>query len=855
MSWRNIRLIFWREVSDQLRDRRTLFMVLVLPILLYPALGWGMLQMTLIFSEQPKQVVILGAKDLPKITFLKEGKFDGRYFENPKDVSILKLITDDREITLDDKASPEEIEQARIQRDAALIAAEKIKHLQDEIELLIPELPEVEREKIKEQNYREVKSVKEPVENTAADGLQASEINPTEAQEKGNTKETVSQEKMTQYLKLRQQQSAMFSQGNIHVLLIIPENFASDLEAENHKLILRDNEQASASVIDRVKVIRNSVDEKSVAAYVRLREALKTWELLLLNDRLKVANLPADFSTPVNPLYVDIANSKEIAANIWSKLFPTLIIMMSVTGAFYPAVDIGAGEKERGTMETLLICPATRTEIVIGKFFTVMLFSLSTALLNLVSMGFTSKYMLTLAGGGQMSRLGDPSLPGWDTLFFVMLLTIPLSSLFSSLSLAFAIFAKSTKEGQYYLTPLLLVTMGITVFCLSPGVEINPFYSVLPVMGPALLLKALLIPSVLKLKLLAYAIPVMGMSILYSLVSLAWAIDQFKREEVLFREGERFELRLWLRQLMREKGPIPSFWEGLFCFLMIMLLQLMSTQALGEAFTASKPDEQGLTLVKLLIVQQLAIIGTPAVMMALFLTTNLRETLRLNWPSLRFLLLGILLPLCIHPLSLELLNNLNVWFFPPLPESIKSQLQTISDDNIPYFMIILAFSVAPAICEELAFRGFILSGFMKTRRIWLAIVLSSLLFGIMHMIPQQVFNASVLGLVLGLLAVKSNSILPGMIYHLINNIIGVAETKYINVALVDNNPWLSNYVYFGARDNEMHFTAWTLLIAGLCTGMLLLKLVREPTPRFGVLEAAAPSTHDLTKEYHATTRS
>jgi len=166
---------------------------------------------------------------------------------------------------------------------------------------------------------------------------------------------------------------------------------------------------------------------------------------------------------------------------------------MALTGAFYPAVDLGAGEKERGTMETLLICPATRTEIVLGKFLTVLLFSASTALLNLSSLGFTGKYMASLASnGGVSSKFGDLALPPVTSLMWVIVMLIPLASLFSALCLAFATFARSSKEGQYYLTPLLMVTMGLTVFCSSPAVDIEPFYSVIPVMGPALLLKGLL---------------------------------------------------------------------------------------------------------------------------------------------------------------------------------------------------------------------------------------------------------------------------------------------------------------------------------------------------------------------------
>ncbi|MEQ1646642.1 MAG: CPBP family intramembrane glutamate endopeptidase, partial [Pyrinomonadaceae bacterium] len=94
MNWKNIRLIFLREVRDQLRDRRTLFMVAVLPLLLYPAMGIGMLQMTLLFTEQPRTVVILGEKHLPPPQLLDGDRFVSNWFVNPDDASKLKVVTD-----------------------------------------------------------------------------------------------------------------------------------------------------------------------------------------------------------------------------------------------------------------------------------------------------------------------------------------------------------------------------------------------------------------------------------------------------------------------------------------------------------------------------------------------------------------------------------------------------------------------------------------------------------------------------------------------------------------------------------------------------------------------------------------
>ena len=91
--------------------------------------------------------------------------------------------------------------------------------------------------------------------------------------------------------------------------------------------------------------------------------------------------------------------------NVWAKLFPFLLVMMSLTGAFYPAIDLCAGEKERGTMETLLISPASRAEIVLGKFFTVVLASMMSALLNIVSMGLTGVQLARQVGA---MRAADP---------------------------------------------------------------------------------------------------------------------------------------------------------------------------------------------------------------------------------------------------------------------------------------------------------------------------------------------------------------------------------------------------------------------------------------------------------------
>jgi sodium transport system permease protein len=290
----------------------------------------------------------------------------------------------------------------------------------------------------------------------------------------------------------------------------------------------------------------------------------------------------------------------------------------------------------------------------------------------------------------------------------------------------------------------------------------------MPVVGAALLLKAMLLVPVSAGSLYLYAIPVLVTSIGYSLLALWWAIEQFAREDVLFREAEQFEVGLWVRHLLRDKEPTPSFAEAGFCFVTIMLLQFGLMRFMQQALAGAAPAVRDIMMMRLVMAQQLAVVATPALLMGVLLTASVVRTFRLRLPDWRLLAVAAVLPFAVHPLSVELLGSLK-WFFPPLPQSAADVVKTMADTTHPWWLVLLTFAVVPAICEETAFRGFILSGFKRGGRVWLAIGLSSLTFGIMHMIPQQVFNATLLGLVLGLIAVRSESLFPCILFHFIYN--------------------------------------------------------------------------------------
>ena len=792
MSWKNVRLIFMREVRDQLRDRRTLFMITVLPVLLYPMLGLGVVQMMLTFSEQQRVVVILNAADLPEApALLDDTGIHADWYDNGKnETSRLRILAERaRGVTPDAPVHATEIE-SHSGEDRPRRHGEKT-----DVELL-----------------------------AAAHGLaeQIAELqalaDPAPFTENDKNSEVAIQRKRSA---LQDLISERFGESGFQVLVVVPKGYGDAMKSMQNQIKARSEgaETGDTQIVSVpfLTIVRNSADDKSSVAFAQVQNALANWEDAVRRHSFESASLPVELEHPARLTYVEIAGEEQVAASVWSKMFPALLVIMALTGAFYPAIDLGAGEKERGTMETLLISPARRIELVLGKFLTIMLFSVATAVLNLFSMGLTGQQMASGIGRGIAATV-SLEFPGFGPLMWMVILLLPLSALFSSLCLALATFARSTKEGQYYLTPLLMVVMGLTMFCLSPAVEMTPLYSVIPVVNVTLLLKGLLLNAPGSGNLVVYAVPVLISSIGYSMLSLWWAIELYNSEDVLFREAEKFDLRSWFRQMLRTKDAVPAFPEAVFCFIMILMLQFVAMKYMATDLNVPDP---GSSMMRLIVVQQLAMIACPAVFMGLLLTTSLRATFRLRMPSLTAMAIGMGLAVITHPLSMELSRFLVEYqVFPELPESARQVMALMKTGERPTWLLLMVFAVTPAICEELAFRGFILSGLARGGRLAIAVGISSVMFGIIHMIPQQAFNAALLGLVLGLLAIYSRSLFPAMAFHFCNNALA---TFYSTEA----RQFKTDGVFFSRHpDGQLSYEAPLLVLCGIVGMLLIIHMIK-----------------------------
>jgi len=687
MNWSNVKLILVREIRDQLRDRRTMFMIFVLPLLLYPLLGMSFFQISQFTREQPTSVLIVGARDLVDLPPLVEhGRFAERLFSDPDRVRLLEVDFARSEPTAGAKELSDDQKRAEARRrvqtgeyDAAVFFAEGFG----------------EQARAYQQAIRQWREVG----GRDADG------------------------------------------GGAPVLDVKPE------------------------------IIYSTANEKSQIAFARLFDVLGRWNEQFGETNLAARGLPANVAKPFELATTDVADETgHRGAAIWSKILPILLLLWAMTGAFYPAVDLCAGEKERGTLETLLSSPAERSEIVLGKLLTIMLFSMTTAVLNLVSMGITGWLVLA-----RMPQFGPPP---WIAVVWLALALVPVSALFSALCLALAAFARSTKEGQYYLIPLMLVTMPLVILPMAPGVELTLGNSLIPVTGVVLLLRSMLEGSYWQA--LQFSPPVVAVTLGACLLAIRWAVEQFNSESVLFRESERLDVNLWMRRLMQDRGPTPTVAGAVFCGVVILLIRFFIS------FAIPAPAGFG-DFAVMVLVTQLVVIAMPALLMTVMLTNSPRQTLLLRRPPWLTLAAAPALAVLLHP-SVNALQVAVTRLY-PLSDEMKETLEGFFQEAPSFWQLALLVAVVPAICEELAFRGFILSGFRHLGHKWRAIIYSALFFGFSHALLQQSLVACVVGVVIGFLAVQTGSILPGMLFHVIHNTLTLADAKIIP-QLVDRWPVL-----------------------------------------------------------------
>jgi len=280
-----------------------------------------------------------------------------------------------------------------------------------------------------------------------------------------------------------------------------------------------------------VKLYHYAGEMRSQFAVRNLERLLNEYRDEVVAKRLASRQLSPDVLQPFDTAEENVAPPEKVGGSIFGGLIPYIIILLSLTGAMYPAIDLTAGEKERGTIETILASPVARSELVFGKFLTVMTASVATAILSLASLVAT--YMLTPKSFAQMGRGGASfqiAISG-KGVAAVLLMILPVAVMFAAALLAIALLARSFKEAQSYISPLTIVVVLPAVASLLPGIELDARLAFIPILNVSLVSKDILTGTYHW----NYIALIFASSCLYAAAALFIAIRAFQRESVLFR--------------------------------------------------------------------------------------------------------------------------------------------------------------------------------------------------------------------------------------------------------------------------------------------------------------------------------
>lgn len=239
----------------------------------------------------------------------------------------------------------------------------------------------------------------------------------------------------------------------------------------------------------------------------------------------------ADLAFVLNPVRIEersTANERERIGDMVGGMLPYILLLVCLLAAMFPAIDLGAGEKENGTLETLLLAPIPRTELVMGKFMVLFSVGLTSAVLMVASLGvlfgvFSDALSPEIATVASALGAGD--------LAMLALMLMPTAAIFASLLLSLSIHARSYKEASGLMQPLIMLIILPVMLVVVPGVQLDWIWAAVPLTNIALAMKEV-VKGTLDYRMLLMIL--LSTSVVAGLL-LAWCRWWFNREEVLFR--------------------------------------------------------------------------------------------------------------------------------------------------------------------------------------------------------------------------------------------------------------------------------------------------------------------------------
>ncbi|MBW6516077.1 MAG: ABC transporter permease [Candidatus Cloacimonetes bacterium] len=499
------------------------------------------------------------------------------------------------------------------------------------------------------------------------------------------------------------------------------------------------------------KITYNRVDEKSELAYSIISRVLRDLEKDMIGSRLRAINISEDILKVIEIEAEDVATEQQTLGMILARILPYFLILISISGASVAAVDLVAGEKERGTLETILVSAAKRSELVLGKFSAVISISLITVLLNLASIFFSFRHLVSQAA--QTVAIQIP----FGSLFLILILMVPMIIFFAAIVFSFSTYSRNMKESYSYTQPLMIVAMLLSLVSALPAIDTTFGMTLIPVINVSLMIKEIMLGD---LNIALYLSTLISTCILVVL-AVAFSIRLFYKEEVLFRTTEDSLIT------GGKKGGWKVLSPGFAMLFFIVILLLFYYVGLSWQI---RDLEQG--LIRTLIF----LVFLPILIVIRFGKLDMKETLSIRGTKPLNYITILLISIPIFILVNLLAQIINIIY--PFPEHyLESFQQLFFLEGRTFWYSLFVIALLPGITEEVMFRGYFIKAF-REKGVWNSILASGILFAVLHLDMFRFIPVAILGFWLGYTLLRTRSIFIPILAHTANNALALIVARY-----------------------------------------------------------------------------
>lgn len=523
---------------------------------------------------------------------------------------------------------------------------------------------------------------------------------------------------------------------------------------------------------------------------IRARQEIEDRLVSIRRDRIDETFQQAGFPLPSEQILqiesVNRATDAEVTGAMVGPYVTALLVLLLLGGGSVAAMDILAGEKERGSMETLLTTAARPREIVAAKQVTVLLVAVGIAVIQVVNI--LLYVTLRLVELPENFQLAIPPAG----LAALLVCFVPLATLLAAVLLAVSGRSSSYKEAQLLYFPVFVVCVALGCTGVLPEVELRSVIAMVPLANVGVAVREVFIGHYdwpMLLVAAAVNLGVAGFLVSFTARSLT-------SEELIKGPGQG--------------GREESFSRAVLTWFAVMAAALVVIPPNLEVLA-------GLTG-QVLFNQLVIFLGAPLLMVWLYrLDPTQAFALRPVQPPV-WLAVLLLIPAC--QLASVGVVKLTEHILPIPTKMLEEMAKMLVPEGVGPLQLVFLIAVLPGICEELAFRGTLLYGLRRRLRpLWLVLAVGAI-FGAFHFSYFRVIPTGFTGTILAAVAVLTGSIFPGIVIHIGNN--ALAVWAFRNHVALDQLP------------------GWVYLVAMVAIGVAFGILWRSRTLYPGLLGVSSP---------------